>query len=189
MDLVVIAFDSEDKAEEVLETMKSTQKHGFINLEDTVLVQKDADGKIHSKNAMDKTTKQGIVGGGLLGMFLSALFFGPVGLVGAAVIGGLAGGGIGALMKKGVDKNFIKDVSEAIQPGTSALFLVIRSADADVALAALRQYEGKVLHSTLPEDAEETLERSLSGKHPLPATGENAPHHADEDTAEEDTDD
>ena len=163
-DLIVIAFDTEEKAEEVLETMKSTQKQGFLNLEDTVVVKKDADGKVHSKNAMDKTTKEGVVAGGFLGLFLTAFFFGPVGWLGAALIGGAAGGGIGALMKKGVDKDFIKDVSETIQPGTSALFLVVRSANADVAMAALRQYEGKVLQSTLPEDAEETLERSLRHK-------------------------
>lgn len=179
--LVVIAFDTEDKAEQVLQTMKNTQKHGFINLEDTVLVKKDEDGTVHSKNAMDKTTKQGIVAGGFLGLFLTAFFLGPVGWLSAALIGGAAGGGIGALMKQGVDKKFIKDVSEEIQPGTSALFLVIRSADADAALAALRKYEGKVLHSTLPEDAEETLERSLSDKKPLPATGKNAPHHHEAD--------
>lgn len=178
--LIVIAFDTEDKAAEVLATMRSTEKHGFLNLEDTVVVKKDADGKVHSQNAMDKTTKEGIVAGGFLGLFLTAFFFGPVGWLGAALLGGAAGGGIGSLMKKGVDKNFIKDVSETIQPGTSALFLVVRSADADVAAAALRQYEGKILQSTLPEDAEETLERSLSGKRPLPATGENAPRHDDE---------
>jgi uncharacterized membrane protein len=179
--LIVIAFDSEDKADEVLATMKSTQKHGFLNLEDTVVVKKDAEGKVHSRNALDKTTKEGIVAGGFLGLFLTAFFLGPVGWLGAALIGGAAGGGIGALMKKGVDKDFIKDVSETIQPGTSALFLVVRSADADVAAAALRQYEGKVLQSTLPEDAQETLQRALSDKKPLPATGENAPHHADEE--------
>jgi uncharacterized membrane protein len=179
--LIVIVFDTEDKADEVLATMKSTQKHGFLNLEDTVVVKKGADGKVHSKNAMDKTTKEGIAVGGFLGLFLTAFFFGPIGWLGAALIGGAAGGGIGALMKKGVDKDFIHDVSEAIQPETSALFLVIRSADVEVAMAALRQYEGKVLQSTLPEDAEDTLERALSGKRPLPATGENAPHHADEE--------
>jgi uncharacterized membrane protein len=162
--LIVIAFDTEDKAEEVLETMKNTQKHGYINLEDTAVVRKDADGNVYSKNAMDKTTKEGIVAGGFMGMFLTAFFFGPVGWLGAALLGGATGGGIGALMNKGVDKSFVKDVSEAIQPGTSALFLVVRSANLDVAMAALRQYEGKVLHSTLPEDAEETLERALRPK-------------------------
>lgn len=173
--LVVITFDSEDRAEVVLETMKSSQKHGFINLEDTVVVKKDEDGKIHSKNAMDKTTKEGIVGGGLVGMFLSLMFLGPIGLVGAAVIGGVVGGGFGALLKKGVDKDFIKDVEKSLQPGTSAIFLVVRKADVEVAMAALRQFDGKVLQSTLPEDAEEELERALNKKKTLPATGENAP--------------
>ncbi|MCP4360471.1 MAG: DUF1269 domain-containing protein [Chloroflexi bacterium] len=176
-DMIVIAFDTEDKADEVLHSIKSAQKGGFINLEDTVVVRKDADGKVHSRNAVDKTTKEGVAVGGLIGLFLGFLFAGPIG---AMLVGGVGGGVVGALMGKGVDNKFIKDVSEAIQPNTSALFLVVRSAQADVALAALRQYEGKIIQSSLPEDVEESLERALSGKKPLPATGENAPKHEDD---------
>jgi uncharacterized membrane protein len=170
--LVVIAFETEDKADQVLETLKNVEHQGFMSLEDTVVVRKDADGKVYSRNAMDKTTKEGIAVGGLIGLFLGALFGGPLGML---LVGGLGGGAVGALLNRGVDKSFINDVSEAIQPGTSALFVVVRSAQADMAVAALKQYEGKVLHSTLPEDAEETLERALSGHQPLPATGANAP--------------
>ncbi len=171
-EMIVLAFDSEEKAEEVLDSIKSVQHQGFMRLEDTVVVRKDAAGEVHAHNAVDKTTKEGITAGGLIGLFVGAVFGGPVGMM---LVGGLAGGAVGALMNRGVDNNFIKDVSESIQPGTSALFIVVRSAQADVAMAALRQYEGKVLHTTLSEDAEVQLQRALSGHNPLPATGENAP--------------
>ncbi|MBX3056448.1 MAG: DUF1269 domain-containing protein [Anaerolineae bacterium] len=171
-EMIVLAFDSEEKAEEVLNSIKSVQHQGYMRLEDTVVVRKDAAGEVHARNAVDKTTKEGITAGGLIGLFVGAVFGGPIGMM---LVGGLAGGAVGALMNRGVDNNFIKDVSESIQPGTSALFIVVRSAQADVAMGALRQYEGKVLHTTLSEDAEEQLQRALSGHKPLPATGENAP--------------
>ncbi len=171
-EMIVLAFDSEEKADEVLNSIKSVQHQGYMRLEDTVVVRKDAAGEVHARNAVDQTTKEGMTAGGLIGLFVGALFGGPIGMM---LVGGLAGGAVGALMNRGVDNNFIKDVSESIQPGTSALFIVVRSAQTDVALAALRQYEGKVLHTTLTEDAEKSLQRSLSGHKPLPATGENAP--------------
>ncbi len=171
-EMIVIAFDSEEKADQVLSSIKSVQHQGYMRLEDTVVVRKDAAGEVHARNAVDQTTKEGVAAGGLIGLFVGALFGGPIGMM---LVGGLGGGAVGALMNRGVDNSFIKDVSESIQPGTSALFIVVRSANVDIALAALRQYEGKVLHSTLAEDAEETLKRSLSGHKPLPATGENAP--------------
>ena len=160
-DMVVIAFDTEDKAKEVLKTMKGVQHNGYMRMEDTVVVRKDADGKVHAKNAIDKTTKEGTTVGGFLGLFLGFLFGGPLG---AMLLGGVIGGAFGALQRNGVDKKFIKDVSEAIQPGTSALFIVIRSADVAIALAAFRKYEGTVLHSTLPEELEDSLKRSLKQK-------------------------
>lgn len=171
-EMIVLAFDSEEKADEVLNSIKSVQHQGYMRLEDTVVVRKDTAGEVHARNAVDQTTKEGMTAGGLIGLFVGALFGGPIGMM---LVGGLAGGAVGALMNRGVDNNFIKDVSESIQPGTSALFIVVRSAQTDVALAALRQYEGKVLHTTLTEDAEKSLQRSLSGHKPLPATGENAP--------------
>jgi len=163
-DLVVITFDNMEDAEKVVDSLKKEQKQGFINLEDTAYVVKDENDHVTVKNAMDKSVKQGALGGGLLGLFLSFLFFGPIGPIGATLIGAVGGGVIGKLVKAGVSKSFIEDVSEELKPGTSAVFFVIRSADAAVTLATLRQYNGKVLQTTLPSDIESELKRSLGDK-------------------------
>ena len=159
-DLIVIAFDTETGANEALDTIKSLKHQDFIRLEDTAVVTKNAAGEVHSHNAVDLTTKHGVVGGGLIGMFIGALFGGPIGMM---LFGGVAGGLIGMLVKNGVDEDFIKDVSEELQPETSALFFVVRGARADVTLAALRQHVhgGKVLQTTLPPEVEESLKRAV----------------------------
>ncbi len=159
-DLIVIAFDTETGANEALDTIKSLKKQNFIRLEDTAVVTKNAEGEVKSHNAVDTTTKHGIAGGGLTGLFIGALFGGPIGLM---LFGGVAGGLIGMLVKNGVDEDFIKDVSEELQPETSALFIVIRDARADVTLAALREHVhgGKVLQTTLPEEVEDSLKRAV----------------------------
>jgi uncharacterized membrane protein len=163
-DLVVLTFDNMEDAEKVVDSLKSEQKQGLINLEDTAYVVKDEDNHVTVKNAMDKSVKQGAVGGGLLGLFLSFLFFGPMGPIGATLVGAVAGGTFGHLLKAGVSKKFIEDVSEELQPGTSAVFFVIRSADAAATLAVLRQYEGKVLQTTLDSDMEASLKRAVKDR-------------------------
>jgi uncharacterized membrane protein len=163
-DLVVITFDNMEDAEKLVDSLRSGEKQGLINLEDTAYVVKDENDHVTVKNAMDKTVKQGAVGGGLLGMFLSFLFFGPLGPLGATLVGAVAGGAIGHMVKAGVSKKFIEDVGEELKPGTSAVFFVVRSADAAATLATLRQYEGKVLQTTLDSEMEESLKRAVKDK-------------------------
>ena len=158
--LIVIAFDTETGANEALDTVKSLKKQNFMSLEDTAVVVKDANGEVKSHNAVDTTTKHGILGGGLVGMFIGMMFGGPLGMM---VFGGIAGGAIGMLTKHGVSSDFIKDVSEQITPGTSALFIVVRHARPDVTLAAFREHVhgGTVLQTTFDPEVEESIKRAV----------------------------
>jgi uncharacterized membrane protein len=77
------------------------------------------------------------------------------------------GAGIGALMgkieKSGVNKEFQKQVQDMLQPGTSALFLVVEKVTPDKAVDALSQYGGTVLRSSLSEEEEKELKDALHG--------------------------
>ncbi len=160
-DIVVITFDTEDRAGEVRESIRKTQKSGFVSLDDSAVVVKDKDGKVHVKNEVDRGVKIGAVSGGFLGLFIGFLLMGPSG---SMVIGALIGGGIGSLAHLGIQHSFIDDVSDELQPGTSALFIIVRDANPDVTVATLRQYEGNIYHTSLPPEAEEQLRRSMKSK-------------------------
>ena len=155
--LIVVTFENPDEAGQVLETLRSVQREGYLNLDDSAVVVKDEEGKVHVKNEMDRGVKVGAIGGGLLGVLLAGFFFPIAGLV----VGALAGGLIGKTADLGVDQKFVKEVSEDIQPGTSALFFFVRDAEPDVAVAALRPYKGTVRHTTFPPEAEKELRRIL----------------------------
>jgi uncharacterized membrane protein len=155
--LVVVTFDDVDEAGKVLNTLRSVQHEGLLKLDDTAVVVKDDEGKVHVKNEMDRGLKVGVVGGGLLGLLVGGFFFPLAGLL----IGALAGALVGKTADVGVDPKFVKDVSDDIQPGTSALFFILRDADPDVAMAALRPYKGTVRHTTFPSETEEELRRIL----------------------------
>jgi uncharacterized membrane protein len=154
--LIVITFDNEDEAGKVREALKSQSAN--INLDDSAVVVKDAEGEVHVKNEVDRGVAVGAVGGGALGLLIGGLLF-PIG---GLVLGVLAGALVGKMLDMGVDKKFVEDVSEHLQPGTSALFIIVREANPNVALAALRPYKGKVIQTSLPPEAEAELRRILS---------------------------
>jgi uncharacterized membrane protein len=154
--LIVITFDNEDEAGKVREALK--EQAANINLDDSAVVVKDAEGEVHVKNEVDRGVAVGAVGGGALGLLIGGLLF-PIG---GLVLGALGGALVGKMLDMGVDKKFVDDVSEHLQPGTSALFVIVREANPNVALAALRPYKGKVIQTSLPPEAEAELRRILS---------------------------
>lgn len=156
--LVVLTFDNMEDANNVREAIRKEEKQGVISLDDSAVVVRDQDGKVHVHNQVDRGIKIGAVGGGLLGLLIGAIFFPVAGLV----IGVLGGMGVGALADLGIQKSFVKDVSHQIQPGTSALFLVVRQANANAVVAALKPYKGEVYQTSLDSEDEDTLRRVLS---------------------------
>ena len=155
--LVVIAFDHFDDARAALRTLRGLEPEGRIRFEDTALIERDPDGTVHVKNEVSGTTETAAVVGAVVGGFVGFLF--PV--LGAA-IGAVAGAAVGAALRTGVEGDFVDDVKTTLRPGRSALFLVIKESDADATLAALRQFRGDLLQSTLSSEAEEALSEALA---------------------------
>ena len=141
--LIAVTFDNEEEAGKVRETLRKGQTGGYLSLDDSAVVVKDKEGKFHVKDEIDRGVKAGAVGGSLLGLLIGGLIF-PIG---GLILGALGGAAIGSLLHKGIDKQFIKDVQEGMQPGSSAIFYIERSDRPDAAIAALRPYKGKIYES------------------------------------------
>jgi len=158
-DLLVIGFESEEKAEAVRAKLFELQRSYLVEIEDAVVAVKHPDGSI-KLNQMVNTTTMGAVSGGFWGMLIGALFLNP--LIGAAL--GAAGGALsGALTDFGLDDNFMRDIAQVLQPGSAALFVLLRKFTADKVLDELRGTGGTVLRTSLDRSKEGQLRDALAG--------------------------
>lgn len=158
-DLVVIGFDDEQAAFDVRAKLAKMQKEYLIEMEDVVVVTKDAKGKVKLHQAVNLTAA-GAVGGSFWGMLIGMIFLNP--LLGAAVGAG-AGALAGKLKDIGIDDNFMKTLAADLTEGTSALFILVRKVTTDKVLDRLEGVKGKVLKTSLTVDAEDALRKLLEG--------------------------
>ena len=158
-DLVVIAFPSEAKAEEVRKKILDLQKDYLIELGDAAIAVKQADGSVRP-NQLINTTAAGAVSGTFWGTLVGLIFLVP--LAGAAI--GAASGALGGwLTDVGVNDAFMKEVADSLQPGDAALFLLIRKFTADKVLEDLKGVGGKVLRTSFDHTKEDALRNALAG--------------------------
>jgi len=158
-ELVVIAFPTEAKAEDVRQKLLAMQKEYLIEMADAVIAIKDDKGRI-KLNQLVNTKAVGAVSGTFWGTLIGLIFLMP--LAGAAM--GAASGAIaGALADVGINDRWMKDVAAAIQPGTAALFVLVRKVSGDKVLERLKGEGGTVLKTSLDHTKEAALQAALAG--------------------------
>jgi uncharacterized membrane protein len=158
-DLIVFAFDTEDGAAKTRDALISMQKQQLIELEDAAVVIRRQDGKVKVKQ-VTSLAGAGALGGAFWGMLIGLLFFAPwLGLAIGAVTGAVAGG----LTDIGVDDKFIKEVGETIEPGHSALFILVRKATPDKVMDELKKFNPTIIQTSLSEEQEAQMRAAFSG--------------------------
>jgi uncharacterized membrane protein len=152
-DLIVVAFDNETGAEQMRDALVGMQKRHLLTLEDAAVVVRKQDGKVKVKQAVN-LVGTGAVGGSFWGMLIGIIFWMP--WLGAA-IGALSGAVAGMFTDIGVDDSFIKEVAHTVEPGHSALFLLVKEATPEKMVHELGQYNGKLLQTSLSAEDEVRL--------------------------------
>ncbi len=156
-DLIVVGFKDEFKADEVMSELRRLQSEYLVDLEDAAVVVRNLEGKVKIKQAQELVAT-GALSGGYWGVLLSVLFFNPL----FTLVGAAAGALSGALSDIGINDDFMRDLGSTIEPGTSAIFVLIRKSTPDRVLADLSKFEGKVLRTSLSKEDEAKLQAALS---------------------------
>jgi uncharacterized membrane protein len=164
-DLIVLDFDGEGTADQVLTRLRGLQKENLIDLEDACVVVHTDAGKVQVKQAVNLTAAGAATGlstGMLIGVLAGLLVLNP--LAGMAV-GGLTGAGFGALSGKmadyGINDEFIKNLGKTIPKGSSALFVLIRRSTPDKVLPEIEAFKPRVLRTSLSQQQEDKLRAAL----------------------------
>ncbi len=166
-ELVVLGFDDQREADRVLTDLMRLEKEYLIDLEDAVVAIRGQDGKIKLKQSVDLvgvSAASGGLWGAMWGTLVGLLFLNPLlGLITGAAFGAGAGAISGKLADFGIDDDFIRRVGEAIRPGGSGLFMLVRKVQPEKVLAELSQFRGRLIRSSLSPEQEARLQAALSG--------------------------
>jgi uncharacterized membrane protein len=166
--LVAIVYPDEFRAAEVMAALKRLQSQYLLDLEDACIVTRDKEkGKIKLHQAVNLTAA-GAASGAFWGTLIGMLFLMP--LAGLAV-GAAAGALSGKLSDYGINDEFMKSLSAKLEPGSSAIFMLVRRATVDKVEPELAKFGGQVLYTNLSKEGEEKLQKLLDegNQEPTPA--------------------
>lgn len=158
-DLIAIAYDDTTTALSAMDEVHHLAEDLIIQPDAVAAIIRSDDGKFRT------ITNQHEVGAGATwglfwGMLFGILFFVPV-------LGMAFGAGLGAVMgkitKSSIDKSFQDQIKDALQPGTSALFLIVEQMTGDKATKGLSKFGGEVIKTSLSEEDEKELQDALHG--------------------------
>src|SRR5580700_2398536 len=158
-DLIAIGYPDEATAEAAADEARRLAADLIIQPDAIAVITRDKDGSYHVTTSHHPVTK-GASWGLFWGFLFGLLFFIPV-------FGMAIGAGLGALMgkfaKTSIDRQFQDQVRDMVQPGTSALFLMLEKVTPDKAVEAMSKYGGTVLKTSLSKDDEKELQDALHG--------------------------
>jgi uncharacterized membrane protein len=156
-ELIIAGFKGEFAADEVLLDLEKMQQVHKIDLDDAVVAVRKGSGPIKIKHSNLLVMTDAAMGS-LFGMVLG----GPVGLLVGAVVGAAVGETVKILSHIGISDDFIREVSEVLEPSSSAIFIRVHKHISDNVVDELKKYHGKLLRSSLSIKDEQELLKALS---------------------------
>ena len=160
--ILAIVLDKPTRANEVLLSLAHLQGEGKVHMHDAVIVAKDPDGRAQIVETVDVTPAKGALAGSWWGLLGSLLIGGPAAI--AVIVGGAAAGALyGKLVDRGLEDQWVKEMAEWIDPGTSALLLLVDAGVDPAVIDELKRFEGigRVATTTLPAGAKAEIEAAL----------------------------
>jgi len=146
-EMIVIAFENETDADQVLESLKGLQAMDIVDLKNAAVIIRDSSGVVKIKETSDFDTKQGALGGAAAGAVLGLL---GGGLLKGAILGAAGGAAAGKFIDLGLDDDFLKSVGDSLGSNSSAIVALVDFEQVDRAMEELDKFErGRILRHTL----------------------------------------
>jgi uncharacterized membrane protein len=164
IDLVARVYDSPDKARRALEHVEDLHRRKTIKIRNAAMLVKDEEGKLSVQDTRDVDARHGRLFGAVTGG-LMGLLAGP----GGAVIGALAGAGVGRFAAQKIDMGFsdefLGNLEKYLQPGSAAVIVLAEHQWADQMHRAWSDLEGVVFQQTLTDRLVEDFMEASGEEH------------------------
>lgn len=159
--LIVVTFEDASQAQGLYEALVDLDKKKVVHLEDAVFVSKNADGELAVDEIKHNEKRSGAVKGAVLGTLVGVMLGGPLlGLAGGAVVGRM----IGKRMDLGIDNGTVQSISQDLENGHTALFILGSARHAPSVLEAFSKYHGKIVQTTVDTAVQERLQNALDSE-------------------------
>ena len=155
-DVILAVFDDQAIASQAYQDLHKAEKDKKVDLENVVLIHKEAAGKIDVKEAAEKISGGARIGalvGGALGILA-----GPVGVITLGAAGAVVGGLSAKLDDVGFDDERLEMLGETLEPGKSAILAVLESQYSEKLVQELKNRGAQVAVEDLPKDFRQILE-------------------------------
>ena len=155
--ILVATYPDEATAQDDYQVIKDAHAAGLVGSYDAAVVTKDANGKVH-ENKDETATRHGAWWGIAAGAAIGVIF--PPAVLGAAAVGGVAGGVTGHLAK-GMSRSQAKQLGDFIDPGQAGLVVVGESKVEDAIKNAMTRAEKETAQelNVDPKDIDKTLQQ------------------------------
>ena len=153
--MLVVVFDSEDKAIEASRVLHELDRDGYVVVYDAAIVVKNPNGTTSVRRG-GEYGPQGTLTGVVLGSFIG-LLVGPLGALGGALgaatgaVGGTLVGALSDFENVRVGSDFIEDASKELVPGKAALVAEIEEEEITPVDLRMEDLGGHVLRRSLHE--------------------------------------
>lgn len=158
-ELLVLSFKEEQGARNFAKDLVALQHDHLIQLEAMSAVIKLETGALKIKSGQ-KILGHTFLAGSAWGLLTGALFFEPfLGLI----VGGLCGAITGDLLERSgpIKRQLLSNVGETkLEPGQSALLLLVRKATPDKLLKKLSSHDATIVQTSLSTENERALRRA-----------------------------
>src|SRR5215510_10334535 len=179
--LIVAGFGDPYRASEVLNELQRRDWAWVADLDQAVVVRWNEKDRLRVQFSVDPVTHEGADWAGLWGSFLSMALFVPttdgiaeaagtiaLASMGVEEVGRISHGAIPSVRwwreSLKIPDQFLRDVGAMVQPGDSALFMLLRTPKPEAVLRQLRDYGGSLLHTLLSWEQEVKLDDALAMK-------------------------
>lgn len=159
--LLAVTFSDFRAADDVLQRLRSLEARHLVELEDACVAQRDTEGNLHLKQAIGADLADALPGHfwrQLIGHILHH--------------GSNPDGSSTPTPRFGLSHRFVREVAEALTPGSSALLALVREASVDPLVESLKGHRGTLLRCELPDGEREKVRAAVAGPPQLPPAKE-----------------